>query len=171
MQEVTCSFLHIHTHIITFYQYHCSGSRLCRSQIFLFAVTLTGAVAGIEKLLLKGNHCTAKMEHIERKWPREQPWWFSAAASDQLAAFKRKLGVKCSSNTLPNHKVRVPLIPNKAAWLFFHLDYSAGSVYIHLDDCTDQYLTVAILQQSLIRVVLAYLNNKVKIHNLNHNIH
>ncbi len=33
----------------------------------------------------------AEMESIERKWPGEQPWWFSVAASDQLTAFRRKL--------------------------------------------------------------------------------
>lgn len=94
------------------------------------------------------------MERIERKWPGEQPWWFFAASSDQLTAFKRKKLSRCkkdSNNPLPNHKVGPPLISNGAAWLFFHLDYSAGqtSVLIHLDDCTDRYLAGVYLRRGL----------------------
>lgn len=71
--------------------------------------------------------CAAVLESTESKWPREQPWWFSAAASDQLTAFKvSSVGVKSPNIILPNHKVRLPLISNRAAWLCFLFDYSAG---------------------------------------------
>lgn len=54
-------------------------------QIFFFSFCPTS------KIFTNTLCCAAEMESIESKWPREQPWWLSAAASDQLAAFKIRL--------------------------------------------------------------------------------
>lgn len=69
----------------------------------------------------------AEMESIERKWPREQPLWFSATASDQLTAFRRKLS-RCKKLkqhvTKPQGQTAFDF--QHSSLTFLPSDYSAG---------------------------------------------